>query len=152
MSDTVTKDAESGLPSARDIELAVRASHKLAALNEGADPVSAQLGPAATETVLIPAPAARLLKEILDHMAQGDGVALIPLHAELTTRQAADLLQVSRTHLVQLLDEGRIPYRMVGSHRRVRTSDILAFQRETKHRRRRALDELTAHDQELGLQ
>ena len=94
----------------------------------------------------------RLLKEILDHMAHGFGVALTPLHAELTTRQAADLLQVSRTHLVQLLDEGRIPCRMVGSHRRVRTSDILAFRRETEHRRKQALDQLTARDQELGLQ
>ena len=152
MSDTVMTGAESGLPSERDVELAVRASRKLAALSEGADPVPVQPGPAATETVVIPAPAARLLKEILDHMAHGDGVALIPLHAELTTRQAADLLQVSRTHLVQLLDEGRIPYRMVGSHRRVRASDILAFQHKTERRRKRALDELTARDQELGLQ
>ena len=85
-------------------------------------------------------------------MAHGDGVALMPLHAELTTRQAADLLQVSRTHLVQLLDEGRIPCRMVGSHRRVRTSEIVAFRQDMEHRRKPALDRLTARDQELGLQ
>ena len=85
-------------------------------------------------------------------MAHGNGVALTPLHAELTTRQAADLLQVSRTHLVQLLDDRRIPCRMVGAHRRVRTEDILAYRRETEFRRREALDELTARDQELGLQ
>jgi excisionase family DNA binding protein len=79
-------------------------------------------------------------------------VALTPLHAELTTRQAADLLQVSRTHLVQLLDEGEIPYRKVGAHRRVRARDILDYRRETESRRRKALDELTAADQNLGLQ
>ena len=71
---------------------------------------------------------------------------MTPLHAELTTRQAAELLQVSRTHLVQLLDEGRITYRRVGSHRRVRVEDIIAYRRKTESRRREALDELTAHD------
>ena len=70
----------------------------------------------------------------------------------MTTRQAADLLQVSRTFLVRLLDEGRIPCRKVGSHRRVRTEDILAYRRDTESRRRDALDELTAQDQKLGLQ
>ncbi len=93
-----------------------------------------------------------LLREILDHMAHGNAVALTPLRAELTTRQAADLMQVSRTHLVQLLDEGRIACRMVGSHRRVRVEEILAYRRETESRRRNALDELTARDQKLGLQ
>ena len=129
MSDTTAKDADVRIPSKRDVQLAVRAGHKLAALREGADPVPIRFGPAAAEAVAIPTPAVRLLKEILDHMAHGFGVALTPLHAELTTRQAADLLQVSRTHLVQLLDEGRIPCRMVGSHRRVRTSDILEIGR-----------------------
>ena len=69
-----------------------------------------------------------------------------------SVRQAAELLQVSRTHLVQLLDEGSIPCRKVGSHRRVRLEDILAHRRKTESRRREALDELTARDQELGLQ
>ena len=94
----------------------------------------------------------RLLKEILDQMADGNGVALLPMHAELTTRQAAELLQVSRTHLVQLLDEGRIPCRKVGAHRRVRPEDILAYRSATESGRRQALDEMTARDQELGLQ
>ena len=85
-------------------------------------------------------------------MAHGNGVALTPLHAELTTRQAADLLQVSRTHLVQLLDEGRIPCRKVGAHRRVRVQDIVDYRLETESSRRTALDELTAFDQDLGLQ
>ena len=85
-------------------------------------------------------------------MAHGNGVALTPLHAELTTRQAADLLQVSRTHLVQSLDEGRIPCREVGAHRPIRARDILDYQRETESGRRKALDELASIDQDLGLQ
>ena len=138
-----------GIPSERDAALAERAGRALEGLIERTEPISACFG---DQTVDLPAPALRLLREILDRMAHGEGVALTPLHAELTTRQAAELLQVSRTHFVQLLDAGRIPCRKVGSHRRVRTEDILAWRRETELRRREALDELTARDQKLGLQ
>ena len=141
-----------GIPSDRDAALADQASRKLAGWGEGSDPIPTRFGVATGEPVDIPTAAVRLLKEILDHMAHGNGVALTPLHAELTTRQAADLLQVSRTHLVQLLDEGRIPCRKVGAHRRVRARDILDYRRETESRRRKALDELAAVDQDLGLQ
>ena len=138
-----------GIPSESDAALAERAGRALEPLIEGTRPISARFG---DETVDLPAPALRLLWEILDHMAHGKGVALTPLHAELTTRQAAELLQVSRTHLVQLLDAGRIPCRKVGSHRRVCTEDVLALRRETELRRREALDGLTAREQKLGLQ
>jgi len=114
--------------------------------------VPARFGAATAEPIDIPTSALRLLKEILDQMAHGNGVALTPLHAELTTRQAAGLLQISRTHLVQLLDEGRIPCRKVGAHRRIRVRDVLDYRRETESRRRKALDALTAVDQDLGLQ
>ena len=143
---------ESGVPSTRDAALAERAVRKLAALDDETGPVPARFGATPSEPVDIPTPAVQLLREILDQMAHGHGVVLTPLHAELTTRQAADLLQVSRTHLVQLLDDGRIPCRKVGAHRRVRATDIVAYRRETESRRRSALDELTARDQELGLQ
>ena len=109
MNPRTTTATELGIPSERDAALADQAGRRLAALGEGTDPVPARFGAASAETVAIPTSAVRLLKEILDQMAHGNGVALTPLHAELTTRQAADLLQVSRTHLVQLLDSGRIP-------------------------------------------
>ena len=141
-----------GIPSDRDAALADQAGRKLAGWGDGSDPVPTRFGVATGEPVDIPTSAVRLLKEILDQMAHGNGVALTPLHAELTTRQAADLLQVSRTHLVQLLGEGRIPCRKVGAHRRVRARDILDYRRETESRRHKALDVLTAVDQDLGLQ
>ena len=140
------------IPNEQDVALADRAGRKLAAFGDGTDAVPARFDAAASEPVDIPTSAVRLLKEILDQMAHGNGVALTPLHAELTTRQPADLLQVSRTHLVQLLDEGRIPCRKVGAHRRVRVQDIVDYRRETESRRRKALDELTAFNQDLGLQ
>ena len=140
------------IPSDRDVALADRAGRKLAAWGEGTDPVPARFGAATAEPIDIPTSALRLLKEILDQMAHGNGVALTPLHAELTTRQAAGLLQISHTHLVQLLDEGRIPCRKVGAHRRIRVRDVLDYRSETESRRRKALDALTAVDQDLGLQ
>ena len=138
-----------GIPNERDAALADRAGQALEGLADGTRPVSARFR---DEVVDLPEPALRLLRDILDRMARGKGVALTTLHAELSTRQAAELLQVSRTHLVQLLDEGRIPCRKVGSHRRVRAEDILVWRRETEFRRREALDGLTARDQKLGLQ
>ncbi|MCY3996997.1 MAG: helix-turn-helix domain-containing protein [Rhodobacter sp.] len=149
METTTVADTPYDIPSEGDAALAERAGRALEALIDGTRPVSARFG---DETVVLPTPAVRLLRDILDRMAHGKGVALTSLDAELTTRQAAELLRVSRTHLVQLLDAGRIPCRKVGSHRRVRAGDILAWRRETESRRREALDELTARDQELGLQ
>ena len=146
---------ETGVPSDRDADLAAQAGEKLRKLTErgdGSEPVLARFGAGTDEPILIPTPAVQLLKEILNHMAHGNGVALTSLGTELTTRQAADLLQVSRTHLVQLLEDGRIPHRKVGAHRRVRARDLLDYRRETESRRREVLDELTAIDQKLGLQ
>ena len=159
---------EIGIPSDRDAALADQAGEKLRKLTErgdgsepvpirfgvgdGSEPVLARFGAGTGEPIHIPTPAVQLLMEILNHMARGNGVALTSLGTELTTRQAADLLQVSRTHLVQLLEDGRIPHRKVGAHRRVRARDLLDYRRETESRRREALDELTAIDQKLGLQ
>ena len=146
---------ETGVPSDRDAALADQAREKLRKLTEqgdGSEPVLARFGVGTSEPFHIPTPAVQLLKEILNHMAHGNSVALTAVETELTTRQAADLLQVSRTHLVQLLEDGRIPHRKVGAHRRVRARDLLDYRRETESRRREALDELTAIDQKLGLQ
>jgi excisionase family DNA binding protein len=104
-----------------------------------------------TEVVTVPAIALTLLLQLLKELARGHAVALLPLHTELTTQQAAEVLNVSRPFLVQLLEDGQISYRKVKTHRRVQLRDVLAYKTRTDADRRTALDELTAEAQRLGL-
>jgi excisionase family DNA binding protein len=103
------------------------------------------------EDITLPLSAFRLLKDILAEIAQGHAVTLLPVRAELTTQQAADLLNVSRPYLIGLLEDGKIPFRLVGQHRRVRLDDLMAYKRKDDDTRRRIADELTADAQELGV-
>lgn len=103
------------------------------------------------EEVVVPTEAFTLLLEILEQMANGHAVTVIPTQAELTTQQAADFLCVSRPHLVQLLESGALPFRKVGTHRRVRVEDLLAFKRIDDRQRKAVLDQLTAEAQALGM-
>jgi excisionase family DNA binding protein len=103
------------------------------------------------EDITLPMPAFRLLKDILAEMAKGHGVTLLPVRAELTTQQAADLLNVSRPFLIGLLEDGKIPFGLVGQHRRVRLDDLMAYKRKDDEARFRIADELTADAQELGM-
>ena len=104
-----------------------------------------------SELVTIPAAAFRLLVTILGEMASGNAVRLIPHQAELTTQEAAELLNVSRPYVVRLLDEGRIPFHRVGTHRRVLFKDVMTYKGEHRRARKASLDRLTALDQDLGL-
>ena len=84
-------------------------------------------------------------------MAENLPMTIIPLHAELSTQQAADLLGVSRPYFVKLLEQGKIPYRKVGQQRRVCYQDLLRYIEEYRKAAKAALDEMTAEAQRLGL-
>jgi excisionase family DNA binding protein len=97
-----------------------------------------------------PAAAIAAFKQVLQAMAQGDGVAVLPLDAELTTQEAADLLNVSRPSLVKLLEKGAIPFRKLGVHRRLKAADVFAYRKARDTKRRRILDNMVAENQRLG--
>jgi excisionase family DNA binding protein len=142
------------MPTEADARLAQECSRKLAELlgSRGADLCfRIEKGDQKGETITIPMTALRLLSGILTEMAKGNTVTLIPIHSELTTQQAADLLNVSRPYLIGLLKQGKIPFRMVGQHRRVRLDDLMTYKDRDDEARRRVADALAADAQELGM-
>ena len=102
------------------------------------------------ETVQLAPSLVRVLRRSARILAQGNAVVIHPLAQELTTQQAADLLQVSRPHFVQLLERGDIPFTKVGTHRRVRLTDLLVYKRQWDEQRRQALGDLLRMSEESG--
>jgi excisionase family DNA binding protein len=100
------------------------------------------------QPIELPAGAVLLLMDILEAMAAGRGITLIPENAELTTVQAADVLNVSRPFLIKLLEDGAIPYRKVGAHRRIRMEDVMSYKARIDAEREAILDQLAAEAQE----
>ena len=100
------------------------------------------------EPIELPAGAVAMLMDILDAMAAGRGITLIPENAELTTVEAADILNVSRPFLIKLLEEGQIPFRKVGRHRRVRLEDVVNYKKAIDREREEVLDQLAADAQQ----
>jgi excisionase family DNA binding protein len=104
----------------------------------------------ADDPLILPREAVSLLAFVLAQAAEGRGVTVIPSHAELTTQQAADMLNVSRPYLIKLLEAGEIPFRLIGKHRRVSYEDLQDFRRRDDAKRRAAADQLAELGQELG--
>lgn len=101
--------------------------------------------------IAIPSAAFDLFLEILGQMANGNAVTIVPVHAELTTQQAADVLNVSRPFLIQLLEAGAIVHRKVGTHRRIRFADLIEYKRQDDAQRRHVMDELASEAQKHRL-
>jgi excisionase family DNA binding protein len=95
------------------------------------------------ERIELPPSAVEALKAVIDALMRGQSVTLISQDKELTSQGAADMLHVSRPHLIKLLDRGEIPFHLVGTHRRIRLEDVLAYQERRDAERDAALRELT---------
>jgi excisionase family DNA binding protein len=102
------------------------------------------------ESIPLPESVFYVLERVAEVMARGDSITVVPVGREVTTQQAADLLNVSRQYLVRLLDEGRIPFRKTGKHRRVRIEDVLSFKQTRDKDRRAGLRELSRMTEEFG--
>ena len=142
------------LPVEREVQAAVQGQRALAAyLTTQFETQSIQIldDKQQMHQVELPTSALRLLVDILAELADGNAVRVIPVHAELTTQDAADLLNVSRPHLVKLLEAGELPFHKTGKHRRVRFADLMLFKAERDRASEQAMDALAQQAQELGL-
>lgn len=122
---------------------------RLERMRERAPPACRIVGPEG-QSVPIPETVFYALERVAEYLGRGDAITVVPVGKELTTQQAADILNVSRQYLVRLVDEGRLPCTKTGKHRRILVRDVLAFKEERDRSRREALDELTRLSEELG--
>jgi excisionase family DNA binding protein len=144
------------IPTEEEVGLARSSSQRLTAYLQDRSPqltiqIMQDSGLGEKESIAIPASAFDLLIEVLTQMAQGNAVTIVPLHAELTTQEAADILNVSRPYFVELLEAGKIPFRKVGTRRRVFCEDVLNYKKEIDSQRMKVLEELAAQAQELNM-
>jgi excisionase family DNA binding protein len=149
MEQSLLESPDTVVPTPRERELAKTAARQLPAkvAEETGLRVRIDDGP----ELLLPHAALELLSHILTQMGQGNAVTIIPIHAELTTQEAADLLNVSRPYLIGLLDRNAISHHMVGTHRRIRFTDLQAFKRKFEAEREAVMQELVSDAQGQGL-
>ncbi len=137
------------VPTEKDVLLAQAAQRQIGSMTFGRrQSVKLEID---GEVIAIPVGLARLLIEIIGRMAEGKSVAIMSLGKELSPQEAAELLNVSRPFATMLFDRGDIPSRMVGTHRRALTSDVLAYKKRDEVARREALAELVAEGQRLKM-
>lgn len=138
---------ETYIPHARDSEALERLD---AVLGEAASEALRLIGPQGEEVVLPPT-VSQALRQLVHLLSQDQSVAVVSVEHELTTQEAAEILNVSRPYLIRLLEEGKIPFTKTGTHRRVRLADVLAYRQRRDIARGEALDRLAQLNQELGL-
>ncbi len=150
---TPSKNKISTVPTAKYIELAKEIASKIAARKTSVSKKNFQyqITDGKGLAVKVSESAFEILSEALKEMADGKAVMLTPIQAELTTQQAAELLNVSRPYLVNLLESGEIAFRNVGRYRRVKYKDILQYQKKLEKKGKTAMDELVKQAQELNL-
>jgi len=153
MATMTTRTREPIVPTAQDAAIAREASRMLAPYVEHLESLRFQVGEEkkVTQKLLLPATAVRLLLDLLTEMAAGNAITLIPVHAQLTTQQAADVLNVSRPFLVSLLEQSKIPHVKVGTHRRILFEDLMRYKKEIDRERQKALDELIRESEKLNM-
>lgn len=142
------------LPAEREVQAAVQGQRTLAAyLATNFETQRIQIFDDHNQAHLVelPTSALRLLVGILAELADGNAVEVVPVHAELTTQEAADLLNVSRPHLVKLLEDGVLPFHRTGKHRRVRFADLMQFKDTRDQASEQAMADLARQSQELGM-
>ena len=144
------------LPTAEDSKQAKDSSRVLAqALANYSDDdrvrMTIQGSSGTNDELVLPGDIMNLLLHVLTQVSQGNAISLMPMHQEISTQQAADLLSVSRPHLVKLLEQGNIPFRKVGSHRRVKLTDVMDYRGTVDKERNKTLDELSQLSQDMGM-
>ena len=140
-------------PGAVDQEKAERASRRVndyLARHVREEELTITIEGGGDEALVLPRQAVEMFAFVLDSMSRGFGVQIMPVGAELTSQQAADMLNVSRPYLIGLLDKGVIPCRKINRHRRVRFADLVEYQRRDEAARKPLVDELSQLGQELG--
>ena len=140
------------MPTPADVEQAKLSSRTLSKYTD-VDRVNLSLRGSNGESddLVLPGHVLQILLDVLSEMSKGNAISLIPHHQEVSTQEAANLLNVSRPFLVGLLEKGEIPFRKVGAHRRVLLTDVIAYKEQTDTRRMQALDELTSLSQNEGM-
>jgi excisionase family DNA binding protein len=102
------------------------------------------------EQIHIPDSVYQVLRQVVHAMARGQAISIVPHEREMTTQEAADLLNVSRPFLIKLLEEGEIPYIKVGTHRRVRSQDLMSYKEQRDNKRAQLLDSLIQMSEDAG--
>ena len=139
-------------PTESERQLASAAVEKLKAPANGSETLKYYVHDSASEEAIeLPDAAVGILSDILEFMAQGHGLALFPRLPEVTTVEAAHILNVSRPYVIKLLDEGALPHRLVGTHRRIPLANLIRYHQEVKRDQEAFLDRLVAESQAMGL-